>query len=113
MTQISEKASKREMTPEEVAENVRKVAKDVKDASVKLRMVVKALRESGALNETAEAIREAVLTSRYTAKEIGETAKEMESKGLFKEVAGAAIETKESAKNTLQLMKGVTSAATA
>lgn len=113
MAQVSEKSSKREMTPEELAENVKKVAKDVKDASVRLRMVVKALKETGALNDTAEAIREAVLTSRYTAKQISEAAKEMESKGLFKETAGAVIETKEYTKDTLQLMKGATSAATA
>lgn len=106
-------SSKREMTPEEIADNVKKTAKNVRDAAIRVRMVVKALQETGAMNDVAEAVREAAITSHYTAKQISVTAKEIERTGVVKEVGNAATKIKESAKSTVQLAKSVAASATA
>jgi methyl-accepting chemotaxis protein len=74
-----------------------------------MRDMVRAVRQSGAIDELATAVHEAMIAARDTTKEISETAKELKERGVIKgtavsvdETAIAAHEISETVKHTAQ-----------
>jgi hypothetical protein len=80
------------ITPEQAAENVKIIARRIREDSARIRDIVKTLHMSGAIEELATAVREAAIATRDTSREINETAKEMRTAT----VTDAAREAKES-----------------
>jgi len=85
------------------------VAKNIREASSRIRDVVRAVHQSGAVDELSTAVHEAVIAARDTTKEINETAKELKERGVIKDTATnveetvvAAREIGESVKHTAQ-----------
>jgi methyl-accepting chemotaxis protein len=90
-------------------DTIRDVAKNIREASARIRDVVQAIHQSGAIDELVTAVHEAVIAARDTTKEINETAKELKERGVIKETATNVEETVvlareigESVKHTVQ-----------
>lgn len=88
----------------EAAENIRKIAQNVRDSSIKFRDIVKSMRETGTLKEISEAARDAVVASRDAARDISESAKELRESGVMDETAKAVRETEQIARDTVRDM---------
>ena len=95
----------RDMTPEQTAEAIKNVAKNIRETSYKMREAVKAIRQSGAIDELTEAVREATIAARDTAKEISDTARDMRERGIIRETIDAAEETNVAARETAQTVR--------
>ena len=93
-------SSEHSMTSVEAAENIKRIAQNVRDSSIKFRDIVRSMRETGALKEISEAARDAVIASRDAARDISETAKELRESGVIDETAAAIHETSDIARNT-------------
>jgi methyl-accepting chemotaxis protein len=74
-------------------DTIRDVAKNIREASSRIRDVVRAAHQSGAIDELATAVHEAVIAARDTTKEINETAKELKEHGVIKDTATNVEET--------------------
>lgn len=90
-------------------ETIRDVASNIREASSKMREVVRAVHQSGAIDELATSVHEAMIAARDTTKEICETAKDLRERGVIRETAtnveetaAAAREIGETAKHTAQ-----------
>ena len=90
-------------------DKIREVASNIREASAKMRDVVRAVHQSGAIDELATAVHEAVVAARDTTKEINQTAKELKERGVIKDTAAnvektvvAARGIGESVKDTMQ-----------
>jgi hypothetical protein len=88
---------------------IRNVATNIREASSRIRAVVQAIHQSGAIDELVTAVHEAVIAARDTTKEINETAKELKERGVIKETVTnieetvvAACEIGEAVKDTAQ-----------
>jgi hypothetical protein len=92
-------------TPEEIAEEVKRVAKNIREGSYKMREAVRVIRQSGAIDELTEAVREATIAARDTAKEISETARDMREHDVIRETINAAEETNIAARETVQTVR--------
>jgi uncharacterized protein YjgD (DUF1641 family) len=99
------KASIREMTPEQTAETIKKIARNIRDASARMRETVKTLRQSGAIDELTQAVHEATIAARDTTREISDTAKDLKERGVIKDTASAVEETTIAARETAQVLK--------
>jgi hypothetical protein len=99
----------RDMTPEQTAEAIKNIARNIREGSHKMREAVKAIRESGAIDELTEAVREATIAARDTAKEISDTAKDMKERGVIRETIDAAEETNIAARETAQTVRDTVS----
>jgi methyl-accepting chemotaxis protein len=95
----------KEMTPIEIAEKIKLVAKNIRESSIKIRETVRIVRQSGAIDELADAIHTAAVASRDTAKEINEAAAELKESGLVKETAAAIEGTTLAARQTIETVK--------
>ncbi len=103
----TKKVAIRDMTPEQTAQAIKNVAKNIREGSYKMREAVKAIRESGAIDELTEAVREATIAARDTAKEISDTTKDLKERGVIKETASAVEETTMIAHKTVQSVRDV------
>ncbi|MGC2573434.1 MAG: hypothetical protein WA364_18115, partial [Candidatus Nitrosopolaris sp.] len=74
-------------------QTIKDVAINIREASSRMRDVVRALRESGAIDELTAAIQEAMIAARDTTREINETAKELNERGVIKDTATAVEKT--------------------
>jgi methyl-accepting chemotaxis protein len=74
-------------------DTIRDVAKNMRETSARIRDVVQAIHQSGAIDELVTAVHEAVIAARDTTKEINETAKELKERGVVKETATNVEET--------------------
>lgn len=74
-------------------QTIKDVASNIREASSRMRDVVRALRESGAIDELTSAIHEAMIAARDTTREINNTAKELKERGVIKYTATAVEET--------------------
>jgi methyl-accepting chemotaxis protein len=90
-------------------ETIRDVASNIREASSKMREVVRAVHQSGAIDELATSVHEAMIAARDTTIEICETAKDLRERGVIRdtatnveETAAAAREIGETAKHTAQ-----------
>jgi uncharacterized protein YjgD (DUF1641 family) len=72
---------------------IKDVAINIREASSRMRDVVRALRESGVIDELTAAIQEAMIAARDTTREINETAKELKERGVIKDTATAVEKT--------------------
>lgn len=95
----------RDMTPEQTAEAIKSVAKNIRETSYKMREAVRAIRQSGAIDELTEAVREASIAARDTAKEISDTASDMRERGIIRETIDAVEETNIAARETAQTVR--------
>jgi uncharacterized protein YjgD (DUF1641 family) len=102
---ITRKTRIRDMTPEQTAEAIKKAAKNIREISYKMREAVRAMRQSGAIDELTEAVREATVAARDTAKEISDTARDMKERGVIRETINAAQETNIAARETAQTVR--------
>ena len=74
-------------------QTIKDVANNIREASFRMRDVVRALRESGAIDELTTAVYEAMIAARDTTREINETAKELKDRDVIKDTATAVEET--------------------
>jgi hypothetical protein len=70
-----------------------------------MREAVRAIGQSGAIDELTEAVREATIAARDTAKEISETARDMRERGIIRETIDAAEETNVAARDSAQTVR--------
>ena len=105
----TKKVAIKDMTPEQTAEAIKNIAKNIREGSHKMREAVKAIRQSGAIDELTEAVREATIAARDTAKEISDTAKDMKERGVIRETIDAAEETNIAARETAQTVRDTVS----
>jgi hypothetical protein len=108
-TTATKASSIREMTPEQTAEAIKSIARNIRETSAKMREAVRAIRQSGAIDELTEAVREATIAARDTAIEISDAAKEMRERGVIKDTANVIEETTMVARDTVQSLKDTTS----
>lgn len=92
-------------SPEELAEMIKAIARNIRDSSTQVRETVKTLRESGGLQELTEAVNMAAIAARDTAKDINDTARELQESGVLDETRAAVEETASSAKDTARRVK--------
>jgi methyl-accepting chemotaxis protein len=79
---------------------MKETARRIRDQAVVVRETVKTLRESGAIEELAIAIKEISIAARDTSREINETAKQLREQGVIKDTAASIDETTAAWKNT-------------
>jgi hypothetical protein len=72
-------------------QTIKDVANNIREASFRMRDVVRALRETGAIDELTTAVREAMIAARDTTREISETAKELKDRGVIKDTVTAVF----------------------
>jgi hypothetical protein len=101
----SRPTSIKDMTPEQTAEAIKNVARNIRESSYKMREAVRAIRQSGAIDELTEAVREATIAARDTAKEINDVAKDMKERGVIQETIVAAEEVNIAARDTAQTVR--------
>jgi hypothetical protein len=99
------KTSVKDMTPEQTAEAIKNIAKNIRDSSYKIREAVRVIRQSGAIDELTEAIKEATIAARDTAKEVNDVAKDMKERGVIRETINAAEEVNITAHDTAKTVK--------
>ena len=97
--------SLKDMTPEQTADAIKNIARNIRESSYKMREAIKAIRQSGAIDELTEAVREATIAARDTAVEISDTAKEMRERGVIRETIIAAEEVNLAARETAQTVR--------
>jgi len=91
--------------PKETVETLQNISKNIRGYSLKMKETMKCLRESGAIPEFAEAIREGSFALRDTVRDINETTKELKRKGIFVDTASAIEETYKSAEESIANVK--------
>jgi methyl-accepting chemotaxis protein len=98
-----------DMTPEQTAEAIKNIAKNIRESSNKIREAVRTIHKSGAIDEVIEAIREATVAARDTAKEVNDVAKDMKERGVVRETINTAEEVNITAHDTVQTVKDTVS----
>jgi len=68
-----DRTSTTNLTPERAAETIKNVASSIREASSKIREMVRTIHQGGAIEEIAQAIQEASIATRDTAREISNT----------------------------------------
>jgi hypothetical protein len=98
-----------EITPsvdaQQTAETIRNIARRIREESIKMRELVVAIRQSGAVEELVDSFREASLATRDTAKEINEAARALRDRGAIRETAVAIDETTKAAQQTAETVR--------
>ncbi len=90
---------------ERTAETIKNIARDIRDASIKMKETVKTLRESGAIEEITQAVLEASIAARDTAKEINDATRDLKERGIIIDTAAAVEETAVTARETAETIK--------
>ena len=81
--------------------------KNIREASARIRDIVRTLRQSGAIEEIAQAVQEAIIAARDSAKEISDIAKDLRERDIIKDTASAVEETTIAAHKTAQIVKDI------
>ena len=97
------------MTPEQTADVIKNLAKNIRETSSKMRQAVRTIRQSGAIDELTEAVREATIAARDTAKEINDTARDLKQRGVIKDTANVIEETTSVARDTVKSLRDTAS----
>lgn len=100
--------AKQEWDPKQTVETLQNISRNIRGYSLKMKETMKALRESGAIPELAEAIREGSFAVRDTANDINQTTKELKRKGIFVDTASAIESTFKSAEESIETVKAIT-----
>jgi uncharacterized protein Yka (UPF0111/DUF47 family) len=97
------------MTPsidaQQTAETIRGIARRIREESIRMRELVVAIRQSGAVEELVDSFREASLATRDTAKEINDAARALRERGAIRETAVAIDETTKAAQETAETVR--------
>jgi methyl-accepting chemotaxis protein len=92
-------------------DTIRDVASNIREASARIKYLVRAVRENGAIGELATAVDEVVIVARDSTKEINEIAKALKDTAVQVEgTAVAACEISEAMRHTAQQINRSTSA---
>jgi len=86
-------------------DTIREVASNIREASARMRDVVRAVHQSGAIDELATAVHEAVVAARDTTKEINQTATELKERGVIRDTAANVEETVVAARGIGEVVK--------
>lgn len=76
-----------------IAESIKNIAKGIHEGSFKMRKTVRILHQSGAINDLSQAVYEATVAARDTAREIRDTAKDLKQGDIIGGTARAIQET--------------------
>jgi hypothetical protein len=95
------------ISKEQAAQNVKDIARIIREQSAMMSETVKFMRESGAIIELTEAIKAATIAARDATREINETAKELKDRGVFRDTASAVDETTRTAKEAFGTMSAI------
>ena len=87
-------------------DSIKNIAKNIREASSRIRDTVRTLRQSGAIDELTQAIQDAMIATRDTTQEISATARDLRERGIIRDTAGAIEETAIAAKETAETVKG-------
>ena len=82
-----------QMNPGHIAQSIKNIAKGIHEGSFKMRKTVQILHQSGAINELTQAVYEATVAARDTAREIRDTVKDLKEDGIIGGTASAIQET--------------------
>lgn len=93
-------------TADETVAKIQHASKNIKEYSYLMKNTVKTIRESGAIPELADAIREASFALRDTVNEINQTTKEIHKKGVA-ETANAIDSTIISVEDSVNTVKEI------
>ena len=95
-------------TSNQTEEQIKNVAKGIRESSSSVRELILALTRSGAIEEIARTILEATTAIRDTANEINDIVKDLKERGTIMNIASAVEETTETALDTIQIAKNAT-----
>jgi uncharacterized protein Yka (UPF0111/DUF47 family) len=87
------------------AETIRSIARRIREESIRMRELVHAIHQSGAVDELVDSFREASLATRDTAKEINDAARALRDRGAIRETAVAIDETAKAAQETAETVR--------
>src|ERR687898_605114 len=90
---------------QKTAETIKGIARRIREESIRMRELVIAIRQSGAVEELVDSFREASLATRDTAKEINEAARALRDRGAIRETAVAIDETAKAAQETAETVR--------
>ena len=93
------------MNPEQVAQNIKNIARKIREESARMRDTVRVIHESGAVEELSDAIKEAAIAARDTSREISETARVLKERGVIRDTASVVDETARNAIETAETVK--------
>ena len=94
-----------QLNPEQIAQSIKNIAKGIHEGSFKMRKTVRILHQSGAINELTQAVYEASVAARDTAREIRDTAMDLKEDGIISGTAGAIQETTVAARVTVHTVR--------
>ncbi|HYT02904.1 MAG TPA: hypothetical protein VEL70_08325 [Candidatus Acidoferrum sp.] len=96
-----------QLNPGNIAQSIKTLAKGIHEGSYKMRKTVRVLHQSGAINELTQAVYEATVAARDTAREIRDTAMDLKEDGIISGTAGAIQETTVAARVTVHTVRDI------
>jgi methyl-accepting chemotaxis protein len=94
-----------QLNPGHIAQSIKNLAKGIHEGSYKMRKSVRILHQSGAINEITQAVYEATVAARDTAREIRDTAMDLKDGGTISGTVGAIQETTVAARVTAHTVR--------
>jgi methyl-accepting chemotaxis protein len=88
-----DRGSLAQMDSGHIAESIKNIAKGIHEGSFKMRKTVRILHQSGAINDLTQAVYEATVAARDTAREIRDTARDLKEEDIIGGTARAIQET--------------------
>jgi len=88
-----DRGSLAQMDSGHIAESIKNIAKGIHEGSFKMRKTVRILHQSGAINDLTQAVYEATVAARDTAREIRDTARDLKEDDIVGGTARALHET--------------------
>jgi len=101
-----------QMNPEQIAQSIKNIAKGIHEGSYQMRKTVRILHQSGAFNELTQAVYDATVAARDTAREIRDTARDLKEDGIIGGTAKAIQETTVAARVTVHTVRDITTETT-
>ena len=105
-TYVSTTATTVDADTQRTVDSIKNIAKNIREASSRIRDTVRTLHRSGAIDELTQAIQDAMIATRDTTQEISATARDLRERGIIRDTAGAIEETAIAAKETAETVKG-------
>jgi len=96
-----------QLNPGNIAQSIKTLAKGIHEGSYKMRKTVRVLHQSGAINELTQAVYEATVAARDTAREIRDTAMDLKEDGIIRGTSGAIQETTVAARVTVHTVRDI------
>ena len=100
-----------QLTAKETVGIIQNISKNIRDYSLRMRETMKTLRESGAIPEMAQAIREGSFAVRDTVEDINAVTNELKKNGVIVDTANALENTLKSAEKSITTVKEITTEA--